>query len=236
MRTPLAALVGATDLLMDAAQGPESDHYVHMVHRSSERLMRLVDEILEFSGLEAHQTVLHPRPFSVGAVVEDVAEWAVPFAESRDLAISFRVDESVPATVVGDARRVTQVVTNLVQNAIKFTEHGAVDLRVSARSAASDPHDGTPAADAWVEFTVADTGIGITEDHVRTLFEPFTQVDPHAARGRPGIGLGLAICRELVDLMGGRLQVSSSPGRGSTFTFGVPLGRPAGAGSAISRR
>ena len=215
VRTPLAALVGATDLLLDSPHGPESEHYMHMVHRSGERLMRLVNEILEFSGLEAHQTVLHPRPFAVRAVVEDVAEWAVPFAESRGLEISFLVDESVPESVVGDGRRITQVVTNLVQNAIKFTESGRVDLRVASRAQG----DGT-----WVEFVVTDTGIGIAEDQVRTLFEPFTQLDAHTPRGRPGIGLGLAICRELVDLMDGQLRVSSTTGVGSTFSFGVLLG------------
>lgn len=210
VRTPLAVLIGATDLLMDAALEPEPDHYAQMVHRSSQRLMQLVEDILEFSGLDEHRTVLHPRPFGVRTLVEGVADWAVPLAESRHLAISFVVDDAVPTTSVGDSLRVGQVLTNLVQNAIKFTECGSVDVRVEACA-------------TWVEFTVTDTGIGIPEGHRASLFEPFTQANPHAAGDRQGIGLGLAICRQLVELMDGRLDVVSTLGAGSTFTFGVPL-------------
>lgn len=218
VRTPLAALVGATDLLLDSELEPEPEHFVKLVHRSGQRLTRLVDDILEFSGLEAHRAVLHPRWFEVRTLVEDVADWAVPFAESRGLAVSFTVDESVPSSSVGDALRVKQVVTNLVQNAITFTERGAVDVRVTGSASESD---------TWVEFEVADTGIGMSDEHLDRLFRPFTQADPFAAHGQPGVGLGLAICREIVDLMGGTLEVRSTLGKGSTFAFGVPLGHAA---------
>jgi PAS domain S-box-containing protein len=224
VRTPLAVLVGAADLLMDAELEDEPKHYAHMVHRSSQRLAAVVDDILEFSGLDTRQTVLRPGPFAVRGVVEDVADWAVPFAESRGLAMSFVVQESVPTTVVGDARRVAQVLTNLVQNAITFTESGAVDVRVGCGTAPRADGDARD-ADTWVEFTVRDTGVGITEDHVRALFRPFTQAPCGATRDRRGIGLGLAICRELVDLMGGRIEAESTIGKGSTFSFAVPLGR-----------
>lgn len=224
VRTPLAVLVGATELLMDTDLEPEPEHYADMVHRSGQRLMRLADEILEFSGLEADQTVLRPRPFSVRAMVEDVAGWATPLAEGRGLEIAFDVEASVPTTLVGDRRRISQVVTNLVQNAIEFTENGRVDVRV--RSCDVSAH--TPDKDTWVELTVADSGIGIAQEHIGSLFEPFTQIDPHAG-ARHGFGLGLAICRALADLMDGRLEVCSTPGGGSTFTFGVPLRRAASA-------
>ena len=215
VRTPLAALVGATDLLLDADLDAEPDHYARIVQRSSQRLARLVDDILEFSGLEAHRTVLHARPFAVREMVSDIADWAVPLAEDRGLALSFEVDRSVPTSVVGDALRVSQVVTNLVQNAVKFTDHGRVDVGVRARASDSGTR---------IEFTVADTGIGIADHHLSTLFAPFTQADPHAARDHRGFGLGLAICRELVDLMDGEIRVLSTIGEGSTFTFDVPLG------------
>ena len=120
--------------------------------------------------------------------------------------------------MVGDGRRIDQVVTNLVQNAITFTERGSVDVRVSSR-----PVEHAPDAGDWVEFEVRDTGIGIAECHVHDLYLPFVQADPMAAGDRQGIGLGLAICRRLVDLMNGRLAVESTLGEGSTFTFGVPL-------------
>ncbi|GAA1435661.1 hypothetical protein GCM10009641_32390 [Mycobacterium cookii] len=220
LRTPLAALVGASDLLMASDLEGEPAHVSRVIHRSGQRLMHLVQDLLEFSGLEAHQTVLHPQPFDVRELVEDVARWAVPFAESRDLSISFVVDEAVPSTAVGDGRRITQVVTNLVQNAITFTSCGSVCVRVRGGAA---PADATTSR-AWVEFTVVDSGIGIAEEHVASLFDPFTQTDRFAPCEQRGIGLGLAICRALVDLMGGRLAVSSTLGEGSTFTFAVPLG------------
>lgn len=231
LRTPLAALVGATDLLMASDLEAEPAHFSRLIHRSGQRLMHLVQDLLEFSGLEAHQTVLHPRPFDVRELVEDVAQWAVPFAESRDLSISFVVGEAVPRTAVGDGRRITQVFTNLVQNAITFTSCGSVCVRVRRATAP----DAASTSGTWVEFTVLDSGIGIAEEHVAHLFDPFTQTDRFTAREQRGIGLGLAICRKLVDLMGGRLEVSSALGEGSTFTFAVPLGRadepaPASAG------
>ncbi|MDZ5662890.1 ATP-binding protein [Nocardioides sp. S-58] len=225
VRTPLAALVGATELLVHADPGAEQEHYVQMVHRSGQRLMHLVNDLLDYSGLEAHQDVLHPRVFGLRAAVDDVAGWAVPLAEARGLTFSLTVDESVPVTAFGDGRRVVQVVTNLVQNALKFTDRGGVEVRVEARSGAPCPDEEECTADTWVRFEVADTGIGIAEDHLQALFEPFTQVDPHAAREHRGVGLGLAICRALADLLGGRLDVRSTPGVGSTFTFGVPLAR-----------
>lgn len=230
VRTPLAALIGATDLLMESELDPEPAHFVRMVHRSSQRLVHLVDDLLEFSGLEAHQTVLHPRPFVVRTLVDEVAQWAVPLAEGRGLTISVAVDDSVPTTAVGDARRITQVVTHLVQNAVTFTDRGGVDLRVRTRPPAPDPGD-VHATETWVEFTVTDTGTGIAQEHVDALFEPFVQADRHTARAHRGIGLGLAICRALADLMDGRLQVRSTLDEGSTFTFGVPLGLPLDTGA-----
>jgi PAS domain S-box-containing protein len=224
VRTPLAAIVGAAELLMGSDLDPEPEHFARIVHRSSERLMRLVHDILEFSGLEAHQTVLRRGPVDVRDVVDDVASWAVPFAESRELDLTFTVDGAVPNVATGDSRRVNQVVTNLVQNAITFTERGSVAVTVTSR-----PCD-DPAAGTWVEFRVCDTGIGIAACHLRDLYEPFVQADPLATGDRQGVGLGLAICRELVELMDGRLSVESALGEGSTFTFGVPLatvGEPA---------
>lgn len=230
VRTPLAVLIGATELLMDADLEAEPDHYARLVHRSSERLMMLVSDILEFSELENERTALKAAAFEVRAILQDVAAWAEPLAATRDLAISFVVDDSVPTISVGDALRVTQVVTNLVQNALKFTESGSVDVHVSAHPLQPPEGSGEPATGSWVDFTVTDTGIGIAEHHLQSLFEPFTQADRFASH-HEGVGLGLAICRELVDLMGGRLDVSSVTGRGSTFTFGAPFGAPAGRGT-----
>jgi PAS domain S-box-containing protein len=214
VRTPLAAIVGASELLMGSDLAPEPEHFARIVHRSGERLMNVVQDILEFSGLEAHQTVLRDGPVDLRTIIEDVESWASCQAASRGLAITFSVDDAVPEKVVGDARRLNQVVTNLVQNALTFTERGTVDVRVSSR----------PYGEAsWVEVEVRDTGIGIDQCHLHDLYQPFVQADPLTSGDRKGVGLGLAICRKLVDLMGGRLTVESTLGEGSTFAFGVPL-------------
>jgi PAS domain S-box-containing protein len=217
IRTPLAALIGAADLLLGTELQAEPAHYAQMVHRSAERLMRLAHDLLEFSGLEAHRTVLEHGPVDVCALVEDVAAWAAPLGESRGLELSVVVDDSVPSSGLGDRRRIAQVVRTLVHNALKFTEHGRVDVHVT--SPASD------GATTWLEFEVTDTGIGIAEEQLPTLFQPFTQADPHVSGDRQGNGLGLAVASELAALMQGRLGVVSVPGEGSTFTFGAPLGR-----------
>ena len=212
VRTPLAVLLGAAELLLECPLESEPEHYARMVHRSSQRLMRLVEEILEFSGLEEHQTVLHPHPFDVRELAEDISGWAEPVAERRGLALSVSVDDAVPARMLGDRRRVSQVVTNLVHNALKFTEHGRVEVSVTASAEPSRLH-----------VTVDDTGIGIPEHHLQSLFDPFTQVAPHVAGDRQGLGLGLTISRQLVELMGGRLSAASRLGEGSTFTLVLPL-------------
>ncbi len=212
VRTPLAVLLGATELLMECSLESEPEHYARMVHRSSQRLMRLVDDILEFSGLEEHQTVLHPQPFDVRELVGDLRGWAEPVAERRELAITFDVDDDVPARMLGDRRRLGQVVTNLVHNALKFTEQGLVEVSVTR---GAEP--------GWLRVSVTDSGIGIPEQHLRSLFDPFTQVSPHVAGDRQGIGLGLTISRQLVELMDGRLHAASRLGEGSTFTLDLPL-------------
>lgn len=219
VRTPLAALLGAADLLMEADLQPDSGHLAQIVHRSAERLMRLTHDLLEFSGLEAHRTVLNPAPVHLRDLVDDVAAWAAPLVEGRDLELRFDVSDSVPSVVVGDGPRIAQVVRKLVHNAVGFTERGHVDVRVTALDVPDPtlPDDGT-----WLEFEVTDTGVGIAPERLPTLFEPFTR---SGSGDRQGNGLGLAIASELAELMDGRLSVVSVPGEGSTFTFSVPLDR-----------
>jgi signal transduction histidine kinase len=152
-------------------------------------------------------------------LVAATEDWAAPLARTRGLTATFVVDASVPLTAVGDCRRISQVVTNLVDNAITFTERGGVDVRVSAPDVGQDTESAS-----WLELEVRDTGIGISPDQLPALMAPFRQADPHAG-DRRGLGLGLAISNELVALMGGRLTATSAPGEGSTFTVALPLGR-----------
>lgn len=219
VRTPLAALIGASELLLDTDLAPEPAHFAQIVHRSGDRLLHLLQEILDFSGLEAHQTVLRRGPVDLREIFGEVSCWAGQLAEAKGVSTTIAVADDVPADGTGDARRIRQVVTNIVENAITFTERGSVDVHVSARPSGDDVAGGA----TWIDVRVRDTGIGIARDDLGTLFGPFVQVGPQPAGDRLGVGLGLAIARELAALMDGRLEVESTPGEGSTFTFGFPL-------------
>jgi signal transduction histidine kinase len=202
-------------MLAEDTLAPGQHHLVGIIHRSGERLLRLVNDLLDFSRLEAGKLDVHLAPLRLRSLTEDVRAWALPMAQREELTFELSVDPDLPATVSGDAMRISQVVTNLVVNAFKFTEKGHVRLAVAlVRS-----HDGV----AHVRFSVEDTGIGISSEQLAVLFQSFTQVDSSTTRKYGGAGLGLAICQELVTLMGGTMQAESTPGSGSTFSFTLPL-------------
>lgn len=226
VRTPLTMVIGATEMLLDTEMDPEQVQLTDMVNRSSRRLMRLVDDILDFSRLEAGKVSLLGAPFRLGEVVDEMLEWARPRAVARGLRLDVTMSSALPATAHGDAVRVSQVLANLVDNALKFTSSGGVDVGVGLRKPATSADDS--AALPWVELRVTDTGVGIGHEHLDTLFDSFTQADPTATRRHEGVGLGLAISRDLVELMGGELGAVSSPGAGSTFTALLPLLEPDG--------
>ncbi len=215
VRTPLTSVLGATEMLAEDELDPHQQYLVDVIHRSGERLLRLVNDILDVSRLEAGKLDVHASPFDVRSLVRDVATWAAPLAEREGLTLACTVDPELPEQVVGDAMRVSQVLTNLLGNALKFTESGQVRLAVRAGARLGDISE--------VCFVVEDSGIGIHDEQLNGLFESFTQVDTSATRKYGGAGLGLAICQELVTLMGGFLEAQSTPGRGSTFSFTLPL-------------
>jgi PAS domain S-box-containing protein len=223
VRTPLTMVIGATEMLLDTELNPDQDQLTDMVSRSSQRLLRLVNDILDFSRLEAGKISLLPAPFRLAEVLDEILEWAQPRAAAHGLLLRTSLDADLPAMVYGDALRVSQVLTNLVDNALKFTESGQVDISVSLR--APIPPNAEQEA-VRVEFAVTDTGVGISPEHLGSLFDSFTQVDSAATGSQNGVGLGLAICRDLVDLMGGDLSAVSTPGAGSTFTAVLPLTVP----------
>lgn len=220
VRTPLTMVLGATEILLDTDLDPGQGQLTDMVHRNSQRLLRLVNDILDFSRLEAGKISLLPAPFRLADVLEELLEWAQPRAAAHGVRLGTSLDAALPTSVHGDALRVSQVLSNLVDNALKFTESGSVDITVSLR-APTAPGDGA----SQVEFAVTDTGVGVSPEHLESLFDSFTQADPTATRAHNGVGLGLAICRDLVDLMGGDLGAVSTPGVGSTFTAVLPLAR-----------
>ena len=215
VRTPLTSVLGAAEILAEGDLDPGSRALVAIVQRSAAKLHRLVDDILDVSRLEAGKLDVQETVMSLQDVATDAITWAGPLAHKEGLTFTWWLDPSLPPIVYGDAMRISQVLTNLIGNALKFTECGEVALRIE--TAGSDSHS------VQVRFTVEDTGIGIPQELLASLFESFTQADTSTTRKYGGAGLGLAICQELVSLMGGTLTARSEQGVGSTFSFVLPL-------------
>ncbi|HWB86484.1 MAG TPA: ATP-binding protein [Bryobacteraceae bacterium] len=215
IRTPLNGIVGMGELLARTDLNREQREMVGIIHNSSEALLAVVNDVLDFSKVEAGELQVEQIPFNLRTTVQNAAALFRPRAASKNLALEFQVAADVPAYVKGDPLRVRQVLLNLLSNAIKFTEQGQVRLDVML--------GGDPAERNAVLFRVCDTGIGIDARVVNTLFRAFTQADSATTRKYGGTGLGLAIARRLVDRMGGSIGVESQPGQGSTFWFVLPL-------------
>jgi len=209
-RTPMNAVIGLADVLLDAPLAPEHARHVRTISDSARSLLALLNDILDFAKIDAQKLALCQAPFDLRALAGAVVDMLRPAAAARSLALTHELAPDVPAWLVGDDARLRQVLVNLVSNAIKFTERGAVELRISAR-----PHAG----EHEVTCVVADTGVGMAPEVVGRLFQPFERADE--AQG--GTGLGLAISKQIVLAMGGDIWVTSEPGRGSTFTFAIRL-------------
>ena len=218
VRTPLTSLLGAGEMLAEGDLDPGQRYLVEVVRRSGERLLRLVNDILDVSRLEAGHIEMAVAAFDVRALVEDALTWARPFAEREHLDLSSVIADEVPRVLLGDSFRITQVLTNLIGNALKFTDCGGVSVRVDLESVDGDTHR--------LRLAVEDSGIGIPEEQLPRLFESFAQADASTTRPYGGAGLGLAICRELVALMSGTIEACSIPGEGTTFTVVLPLTPP----------
>ncbi len=210
-RTPMNAVIGLADVLLDAPLAPEHARHVRTIGDSARSLLGLLNDILDFAKIDAQKLALCRAPFDLRALAEAVVAMLRPAAAARSLALTLELAPDVPAWLVGDDARLRQVLVNLVSNAVKFTERGAVELRISARPLAGGEHE--------VACVVADTGVGMAPEVIRRLFQPFERADE--AQG--GTGLGLAISKQIVLAMGGDIWVTSEPGRGSTFTFAIRL-------------
>ena len=223
IRTPMNGILGMTELLLGTALSEKQRRFAHAVYRSGESLLEIINDILDFSKIEAGRLELAGADFSLRAVVEDTLELMAPRAHEKGLELSFREQPGLPAAVHGDALRLRQILTNLVANAIKFTESGevVVDVGPAAAPASGGAHLADPAL--WLEFTVKDTGIGISPEVLPRLFSAFTQANGGMAKRYGGTGLGLAISKQLVELMGGSIEARSLPGLGSQFIFRVPV-------------
>jgi signal transduction histidine kinase/ActR/RegA family two-component response regulator len=215
IRTPLTSVLGMADLLATEDLAERQDRYVEAIRVSGRHLLTILNDILDFSRIEADRLELERIDFSLGGVLGELRSLVAPQAAERDLDVAFELDEGAPPTVRGDPTRLRQVLFNLLGNALKFTREGRIS--VAARQTARDGQV------ARLRFEVRDTGVGIPPERQPALFEPFSQHDPSTTRRYGGTGLGLAICKRLVEAMGGAIGVESAPGAGSLFWFEVPL-------------
>lgn len=212
IRTPLNGIIGMSGLLLDTHLTPEQATYARAVKTSGDALASLIEELLDYSKIEAGKIDLENRPFALSALIEDITELLAPRAQARHLEIAADVDERLPAEVIGDAARLRQVLLNLAGNAIKFTATGGVALIVEPGAMPGE-----------IRFMVRDTGIGIAPEAQARIFREFEQADELIARNYGGTGLGLSISDRIVKRMGGQITLHSAQGTGSTFEFVVPL-------------
>ncbi|MCS0614860.1 PAS domain-containing protein [Massilia kyonggiensis] len=212
IRTPMNAIIGLARLLEEADLGRRERGYVARMQMAAKSLLSMLNDVLDYSKVEAGQLVLEQTPFALDDVLSSIAAMSATGAWNKGIEPVFAVHPDVPARLTGDPMRLGQVLLNLVSNAIKFTERGEVVLAIE------------PAGPDALAFTVRDTGIGIPPEQQQRMFEAFSQADTSTSRKYGGTGLGLAISRRLVRLMGGDLRVDSAPGRGATFRFTAPFG------------
>jgi PAS domain S-box-containing protein len=215
IRTPLNGLIGISELLNSTSLDHQQKEYLDIIRLSGEALLQVISDILDFSKLEANKMQLEYVPFHVRDAVQETLTILSGRATEKGLALRNEVEANVPETVIGDKARLRQILMNLVGNAIKFTEKGHVSVQVRLTSRNN--------AELALEFGVRDTGVGIEPEQAEKLFTAFTQADPSTYRKYGGTGLGLTICKTLVDLMGGTIWVESQPGAGSTFFFTVQV-------------
>ncbi|MCL6474925.1 MAG: response regulator [Firmicutes bacterium] len=215
IRTPMNGIIGMTELLLSTPLNEEQRDYLKTLRSSADLLLSILSDILDIAKIEAGKMVLESVPTDLREVVQDTVKLFMPRAREKDLALRAEVTEDLPNAVLTDPMRLRQILANLVNNAIKFTEQGGVAVRAELLQ----QEEGR----AWVRLSVEDTGIGIPPERLHAIFEAFTQADSSTTRRYGGTGLGLTICKRLAELMGGHIDVSSEVGRGSTFWVDLPL-------------
>jgi CheY-like chemotaxis protein len=215
IRTPMNGIIGFTTLLLETDLNIEQRESTEAVRASAENLLALINDILDFSKIEAGKLTIEPIPFDLRTTVKQLADLLVVRAEEKGLSLVVRYAHDAPHRVIGDPGRIRQVLTNLISNALKFTEQGYVAIDVTCEV--------KPDAPATFLFRVEDTGIGIPESKLKYIFEKFTQADASTTRRYGGTGLGLAISKQLVECMGGQVGVESQEGKGSIFWFSLPM-------------
>ncbi|MGZ4957068.1 MAG: response regulator [Methylobacter sp.] len=224
IRTPMNAIIGMTRLALRTELTAKQQDYLAKVQVSSRVLLGIINDILDFSKIEAGKLELEAIPFTLDDVLSDLSSLIGDKAEEKGLQIRFNIDEDVPSDFIGDPLRLGQVLLNLVNNAVKFTEPGG-NIAINVALAEGDERAKT-VDQIMLEFSVKDTGIGLTPEQIGWVFQPFSQADKSTTRKYGGTGLGLVICKRIVAMMGGGIKVESEIGKGSTFTFTALFGRP----------
>jgi signal transduction histidine kinase/ActR/RegA family two-component response regulator len=215
VRTPMNAVIGMTHLLLDTRLTPEQMELVETVRTSGDAFLKLIDDILDFSRIEAGELALEVEEFKLRETIEAAVNRVVPKALAKNLDLNSRIEESLPNKLLGDVKRLRQIIDHLLDNAVKFTEIGEINLTVTGRQLSEYQLE--------LHFKVKDTGVGIPEERMDQLFESFSQLDSSSTRRYGGAGLGLALGKQLCQLMGGTLYVDNNTPPGSTFHFTVVM-------------
>ncbi len=220
IRTPMNGVIGMTNLLMETHLSPEQRDYVRTIRQSGDTLLTLINDILDFSKIEAGKLELEQHPFNLRECIETAIDLISPRAAGKHLQISYTIQRTIPPTLNGDVTRLRQIFFNLLDNAVKFTDHGSIVVAIEGDECL-DPGPNTPSdlSPYTLHIAIRDTGIGISPEHMSRLFQSFSQVDASTSRKYGGTGLGLAISRRLAEMMGGTMWAESEPGKGSTFHF-----------------
>jgi CheY-like chemotaxis protein len=222
LRTPLNGVLGFTELLSYTPLDSKQNGYAEKISKCGEHLLAVVSGILDFSSIDAGTLALHVEPLAVADIVKTAEATVRKTAAEKGLELRCEVAADVPAQITGDATRLRQILINLLSNAVKFTQSGSVVLRIAP-----------DAEGRFLEFSIEDTGIGISSEAIGFLFKPFTQADSTSTQAFGGTGLGLAISKRLAEALGGTITVVSTPGSGSTFTFHLPLDSSAGGKASV---
>ncbi len=229
IRTPMNAVIGMTGLLLDTSLDEQQQDFVETIRSSSDALLEIINDILDFSKIESNRLELEEHPFHLHTCVEECLDLLAAVAAEKNLELACWIDPNVPHTIIGDITRLRQILVNLLSNAVKFTERGEVMVSITPvkrlqRSPECTYHQ--------IRFAVRDTGIGIPPDRLDRLFKPFSQVDASITRQYGGTGLGLAISKRLCEMMGGSMQVESTEGVGSIFSFTIQVQEAPGSDTA----
>jgi two-component system, sensor histidine kinase and response regulator len=227
IRTPMNAIIGLTDLLMPGEKDDERLEYLNAIKFSGDNLLRLINDLLDLSKIEANKMNLDSQPFPIKELLRQFEKVMRYLSKEKQLRLNFSVDKAIPNLLAGDQIRLNQILLNLGSNAVKFTEKGEVSFEIKVESQQLDTY--------WIELRMKDTGIGIADDKLELIFDSFEQAEKYISRTFGGTGLGLTITNKLVELMGGSITVNSEKGVGTTFLVRLPLGRVAGEGTNESR-